>query len=154
MSAEASTLLGLLADDDRLRSVAALVLGSGPASVSEVADAAGLDIRRAAKALTRLAGAGLVDQTGDSYVLRSASGKRSIPWAAPKSRPTLPTPAGAPTLGGFTCLPRAPKQLGYSGFLSVMAGSSRSRPSTARDWWCSTGWRACSNPAGPTPRRR
>lgn len=71
MSAEASTLLGLLADDDRLRTVAALVLGSGPASVSEVADAAGLDIRRAAKALTRLAGAGLVDQTGDCYALRS-----------------------------------------------------------------------------------
>ena len=70
MSSEASTLLGLLADDDRLRTVAALVLGSGPASVSEVAIAAGLDIRRTAKALTRLAGAGLVDQTGDSYVLR------------------------------------------------------------------------------------
>jgi hypothetical protein len=70
MSTEASTLLGLLADDDRLRTVAALVLGSGPASVSEVATAAGLDVRRAAKALTRLAGAGLVDQSGDSYVLR------------------------------------------------------------------------------------
>ena len=70
MSSEASTLLGLLADDDRLRAVAALVLGSGPASVSEVAAAAGLDLRRAAKALTRLAGAGLVDQDGGSYVLR------------------------------------------------------------------------------------
>jgi hypothetical protein len=70
MSTEASTLLGLLADDDRLRTVAALVLGSGPASASEVATAAGLDLRRAAKALTRLAGAGLVDQSGDSYVLR------------------------------------------------------------------------------------
>lgn len=70
MSTEASTLLGLLADDDRLRTVAALVLGSSPASVSEVATAAGLDMRRAAKALTRLAGAGLVDQDGDSYVLR------------------------------------------------------------------------------------
>jgi hypothetical protein len=70
MSSEASTLLGLLADDDRLRTVAALVLGSGPAPVSEVAAAAGLDLRRAAKALTRLAGAGLVDQDGDSYVLR------------------------------------------------------------------------------------
>lgn len=71
MSSEASTLLGLLADDDRLRTVAALVLGSGPASVSEVAAAAGLDLRRAAKALTRLAGAGLVDQSGDSFVLRT-----------------------------------------------------------------------------------
>jgi hypothetical protein len=70
MSDEASTLLGLLADDDRLRTVAALVLGSGPASVSEVANTTGLDVRRAAKALTRLAGAGLVDQTGDSFVLR------------------------------------------------------------------------------------
>jgi len=70
MSSEASTLLGLLADDDRLRTVAALVLGSGPASVSEVVAATGLDLRRAAKALTRLAGAGLVDQDGDSYLLR------------------------------------------------------------------------------------
>ena len=71
MSSEASTLLGLLADDDRLRTVAALVLDSGPASVAEVAAAAGLDVRRTAKALTRLAGAGLVDQTGDTYVLRA-----------------------------------------------------------------------------------
>lgn len=71
MTSEASTLLGLLADDDRLRSVAALVLGSGSATVAEVAAAAGLDVRRAAKALTRLAGAGLVDQDGESYVLRA-----------------------------------------------------------------------------------
>src|SRR5688500_4409027 len=70
MSSEASTLLGLLADYDRLRTVAALVLGSGPATAAEVADAARLDLRRAAKALTRLAGAGLVDQDGDSFALR------------------------------------------------------------------------------------
>jgi len=70
MSSEASTLLGLLADEDRLRTVAALVLGAGPATAAEVATAADLDLRRAAKALTRLAGAGLVDQHGDSYVLR------------------------------------------------------------------------------------
>ena len=70
MYSEASTLLGLLADDDRLRTVAALILGSGPATTAEVATAAGLDLRRAAKALTRLAGAGLVDQDGDSYLLR------------------------------------------------------------------------------------
>ncbi|MEW6474624.1 MAG: DUF2087 domain-containing protein [Actinomycetota bacterium] len=93
MSAEASTLLGLLADDDRLRTVAALVLGSGPASVSEVATAAGLDVRRAAKALTRLAGAGLVDQTGDAYVLRTerfrealdSLGRSEEPAAVPHS---------------------------------------------------------------------
>ena len=44
MSSEASTLLGLLADDDRLRTVAALVLGSGPATASEVAATAGLGL--------------------------------------------------------------------------------------------------------------
>jgi hypothetical protein len=78
MNSEASTLLGLLADDDRLRTVAALVLGSGPASVSEVAAAAGLDVRRAAKALTRLAGAGLVDQAGDTFVLRPERFKEAL----------------------------------------------------------------------------
>jgi hypothetical protein len=93
MSSEASTLLGLLADDDRLRTVAALVLGSDPASVADVATAAGLDLRRAAKALTRLAGAGLVDQTGDSYELRpecfrealDSLGRLGEPAAGPQS---------------------------------------------------------------------
>jgi hypothetical protein len=70
MSSEAATLLGLLADEDRLRTVAALVLGTGPASTAEVAGAAGIDLRRAAKALSRLSGAGVVDQDGDSYRLR------------------------------------------------------------------------------------
>jgi predicted transcriptional regulator len=72
MSSEASTLLGLLADEDRLRNVAALVLGSGPATVSEVAAAAGLDVRRAAKALTRLADSGLgADADADAdWILR------------------------------------------------------------------------------------
>jgi hypothetical protein len=93
MSSEASTLLGLLADDDRLRTVAVLVLGSGPATVSEVAAAAGLDLRRTAKALTRLAGAGLVDQDGDSYILRpecfrealDSLGRPDEPAAGPQS---------------------------------------------------------------------
>jgi hypothetical protein len=70
MTSEAATLLGLLADDDRLRAVAALALADGPGSTAEVAAATGLDLRRAAKALTRLAGAGVVDQDGDSYSLR------------------------------------------------------------------------------------
>jgi len=71
MSSEAATLLGLLADDDRLRTVAALVLRSGPASVAAVTEATGLDVRRAATALTRLVNAGVVDQDGDAYVLRA-----------------------------------------------------------------------------------
>jgi hypothetical protein len=70
MSAEAATLLGLLADDDRLRVVAALALADGATSTAEAAEAAGLDVRRAAKALSRLAGAAVVDQDGDSYRLR------------------------------------------------------------------------------------
>jgi hypothetical protein len=91
MSTEASTLLGLLADDDRLRTVAALVLGSGPASVSEVAAATGLDVRRAAKALTRLAGAGLVDQAGDSYVLRTERFREALDSLG-RSEETADTP--------------------------------------------------------------
>lgn len=93
MSSEAATLLGLLADDDRLRAVAALVLHAGAASTGEVAEAAGLDVRRAARALSRLAGAGVVDQTGDAYELRTdvfrlalESLGRPEPPASPDSR--------------------------------------------------------------------
>ena len=71
MSSEAATLLGLLADDDRLRAVAALTLAAGPCSTAQIAEAAGLDVRRAARALGRLAGAAVVDQDGDSYRLRA-----------------------------------------------------------------------------------
>lgn len=46
MNGEAVTLLGLLADHDRLRAMAALALGAH--TPSEVAAAAGLDVRRAA----------------------------------------------------------------------------------------------------------
>jgi hypothetical protein len=91
MSSEASTLLGLLADDDRLRTVAALVLGSGAATVSEVAAATGLDLRRAAKALTRLAGAGLVDQDGDCYVLRPERFREALESLS-RSEETADTP--------------------------------------------------------------
>ena len=67
MTAEAATLLGLLSDDDRLRTVAALVLGARTAS--EVAAAGGIDVPRAGKALARLTNAGLVDQEPDGYRL-------------------------------------------------------------------------------------
>ena len=90
MSSEASTLLGLLADDDRLRTVAALVLGSGPATAAEVATAAGLDLRRSAKALTRLAGAGLVDHDGDSYVLRPERFREALDSLGRPEEPAVP----------------------------------------------------------------
>src|SRR4051812_27538202 len=70
MSSEAATLLGLLADDDRLRVVAALALAGGALSTAETAAAAGIDLRRAAKALNRLVGAAVADQDGDAYRLR------------------------------------------------------------------------------------
>jgi hypothetical protein len=90
MSSEASTLLGLLADEDRLRTVAVLVLGSGPATAAEVATAAGIDLRRAAKALTRLAAAGLVDQNGDSYLLLPSRFREALDSLSRPDEPALP----------------------------------------------------------------
>lgn len=55
-------LVALLADDDRLRVVAALALGATTAA--DVACTAGLDARRAGRALSRLQGGGLVDADG------------------------------------------------------------------------------------------
>ena len=55
---EARELVGLLADDDRRRVVAALVLGA--TSIDAVRADTGLDTRAAARALQRLVDAGLV----------------------------------------------------------------------------------------------
>lgn len=60
MTAEAATLLGLLTDDDRLRVVGALALGARTAT--EVAEAAGLPVTRAGRALARLTTGGLVER--------------------------------------------------------------------------------------------
>jgi hypothetical protein len=70
MNSEAATLLGLLADDDRLRALAVLALADGPRSAADVAAASGLELRRAARALSRLTGGGVVDAEGDAYRLR------------------------------------------------------------------------------------
>ncbi len=69
MTAEAATVLGLLADRDRLRVVAALALGAR--SLTAVAEAAGLDVVTAARALARLTSGGLVQQERDGFRLRS-----------------------------------------------------------------------------------
>jgi hypothetical protein len=61
-SADPDALIGLLAEEDRLRAVAALVLGAR--TPDEVAEAAGLDQRRAVLALERLAAGGLVEDAG------------------------------------------------------------------------------------------
>lgn len=67
VTAEAATLLGLLAEDDRLRTVAALVLGARTAA--EVSESTGLDVRRAGRALARLSTGGLVEPEKDGYRL-------------------------------------------------------------------------------------
>lgn len=64
----ADELVGLLAEPDRRRVVAALILSSG--DLSEIAAATGLGLRPVVQALDRLAGAGLVEVGSDGvYVL-------------------------------------------------------------------------------------
>jgi hypothetical protein len=58
-------LIGLLAEPERLRVFAALVLGARTAA--EVARAAELDQRAVGRALRRLEGGGLVERAGDEY---------------------------------------------------------------------------------------
>lgn len=60
-------VVALLADGDRLRVVAALVLGR--TTVDEVRDATGLDVRRTMKALSRLVDGGLVESDKAGYRL-------------------------------------------------------------------------------------
>lgn len=63
----AEAITGLLADGDRLRVVAALVLGA--ATTDDVLEATGLDARAVGSALARLAGAGLVERDDHGYRL-------------------------------------------------------------------------------------
>jgi hypothetical protein len=67
VTGDPATVLGLLADEDRLRVVAALALGAR--TPAEVAAAAGMDIRRAGRALARLTTGGLVEQERPGYRL-------------------------------------------------------------------------------------
>ena len=64
---DAATLLGLIADGDRLKVVAALALGA--TTTAEVRERAGLDARTAGKALARLEDAGVVHADGDGWTL-------------------------------------------------------------------------------------
>jgi hypothetical protein len=65
---EAGELIGLLADDDRRKVVAAMVLGAS--TTPEIADAGGLGLREVVRALNRLETAGLVvSGAGDDHVL-------------------------------------------------------------------------------------
>ena len=66
---EARDLLALLAEPDRLKALAAVVLGAE--TIPEVAERAGLPPRTAARALNRLAAGGLLDgDAGKGYRVR------------------------------------------------------------------------------------
>lgn len=89
MTSLAATVLGLLADDDRLRVVAALALdASDPA---EIAARTGLDVRRAGRALARLTSPGLVEQDGRGYRLVRERFRQALQSA--------PSEDAAPVLG-------------------------------------------------------
>jgi len=67
---EPRDILGLLAEEDRLRVAAAIVLGAG--GTAEITAATGLPLRAVVKAVTRLVAGGLVEgEDGRGYRLRT-----------------------------------------------------------------------------------
>lgn len=82
----AAEIVGLLADGDRLRAVAALVLGAS--ATEEVVAASGLDLRAAVTALGRLADHGLVDRDEHGWrlaeeALRASARASAVAGAGP-----------------------------------------------------------------------
>ena len=64
-TADASDLVGLIADESRLRTFAAVVLGAR--ATEDVSEAAGLPVRETLRALTRLESGGLVERAKDGW---------------------------------------------------------------------------------------
>jgi hypothetical protein len=89
---DAVRLAGLLADDDRRRVFAALVLGA--ADTAGVASAAGLELARAGKALSRLAEAGLVMRQDDGRLTLHV---QAFGAAARAERPAVTPSRGDPS---------------------------------------------------------
>jgi hypothetical protein len=94
---DAASVLGLLADRDRMTVVAALVLGA--ASDDDVSRVTGLDRRTVTRALSRLQTGGLVEVEDRRYQLDWAR----LTDAARSVRPTAAVPDGdvAPQLRSF-----------------------------------------------------
>jgi hypothetical protein len=82
---DAATLLGLLADEDRMKVVAALTLGAG--TTADVRRQTGLDARGAGRALARLEDAGLVRADGDGWRLDLTTLREAARNAAPHPEP-------------------------------------------------------------------
>jgi hypothetical protein len=102
-SAEAGALtpkgiLGLLAEEDRLRAVAALALGA--ASTAEIAAVTGLGARQLGRALARLAAGGLVEGDPAGYRLRTEV-LREAAMADAKPEPDTPLGGDAGVLRRF-----------------------------------------------------
>lgn len=76
------TLLGLLADETRLRAYSALILGAR--STADLARSAGLPAREAVRALGRLQAGGLVRRTGESWVPLVSVLREAVAAAAPQ----------------------------------------------------------------------
>lgn len=104
-SGSAATILGLLADEDRLRVVAALALGAR--TVEEVAAATSLDVPHAGRALSRLTTGGLVEAVGDGH----RDGYRLVREAFREARETLPAPAADESPGESGLGPEADRVL-------------------------------------------
>ena len=82
---DAATLVGLLADDDRRRVVAALTLGA--TGLDTVVDASGLPSEKASRALARLVDAGLVAAGDDgALVVDGAAFQRAARAALARPR--------------------------------------------------------------------
>jgi hypothetical protein len=78
-------LVALLAEEDRLRVLSAVVLGS--ATVEEIAAASGIDAGRVTKALGRLRSGGLVGSQGGRFVAKPEVLKESAREAVPEPDP-------------------------------------------------------------------
>jgi hypothetical protein len=79
---DAATLLGLIADEDRLKVVAALALGARTAG--DVRERTGLDARAVGKALARLEDAGVVTADGDEWALEPETLREAARVPAPQ----------------------------------------------------------------------
>ncbi|MFM7537009.1 MAG: DUF2087 domain-containing protein [Acidimicrobiales bacterium] len=89
-----AALVGLLADPDRRRVVAALVLDAS--SAAEIVAATGLDGPRVVKALTRLERSGLVEADGPNRYLLLGEAFATAARAAARDRPAAVVPDGPP----------------------------------------------------------
>jgi hypothetical protein len=97
---EPRDLVALLAEPDRRRAFAAVVLGA--ATVAEVAERAGLEPRAAARALGRLVAGGLLDgEAGKGYGVRTETLLAAARQPAAEPAGDLGGAAGAEVLGRF-----------------------------------------------------